>query len=67
MKHKLAKSHEMQTRAKRLIPGLNPTGVPRDLSGTAFPFHYNQLKELEGLVAAHGPERIQAVEFNAKH
>ena len=39
-----------------LLPGLNPAGVPRGLSGTAFPFHYNQLEELEGIVAAHGPE-----------
>ena len=38
-----------------LLPGLNPAGVPRGLSGTAFPFHYNQLEELEGIVAAHGP------------
>jgi len=39
-----------------LLPGLNPAGVPRGLMDTAFPFHYNQLEELEGIVAAHGPE-----------
>ena len=32
-----------------LIPGLAPAGVPRGLSGTAFPFRYNQLGELEEL------------------
>ena len=32
-----------------LIPGLAPAGVPRGLSGTAFPFRYNHLGELEDL------------------
>lgn len=39
---------------EHLISGLNPTGVPRSLEGTAFPFRYNQLKELKGIVAEHG-------------
>jgi glutamate-1-semialdehyde 2,1-aminomutase len=41
---------------EHLISGLNPTGVPRSLEGTAFPFRYNQLKELKGIVAEHGKD-----------
>ncbi|MFB3901879.1 MAG: aminotransferase class III-fold pyridoxal phosphate-dependent enzyme [Acidobacteriota bacterium] len=39
-----------------LLPGLDPRGVPRSLKGTAFPFHYNRIEELEEIVAAHGSE-----------
>lgn len=39
-----------------LMPGLDPAGVPRALRGTALPFHYNRIEELEGIVAAHGRE-----------
>ena len=35
-----------------LLPGLSPVGVPRGLIGTALPFRYNQLDELEHIVAA---------------
>ena len=34
-----------------LLPGLSPNGVPKVLSGTAIPFHYNQLTELEDIVS----------------
>ncbi len=34
-----------------LLPGLNPTGVPRGLAGTALPFNYNKIEELEKIVA----------------
>ena len=37
-----------------LLPGLDPAGVPRALAGTAFPFSYNRLDQLEEIVAAHG-------------
>jgi glutamate-1-semialdehyde 2,1-aminomutase len=33
--------------AGHLLPGLEPAGVPVALSGTALPFRYNQLDELE--------------------
>ena len=33
-----------------LMPGLNPTGVPRSLAGTALPFHYNRIDELEAII-----------------
>ncbi len=33
-----------------LLPGLNPKGVPFNLKGTVFPFHYNNFSELEEIV-----------------
>lgn len=36
-----------------LLPGLDPSGVPAQLAGTALPFRYNQLSELEAIVAEH--------------
>ena len=39
-----------------LLPGLAPAGVPASLSGTALPFHYNRLDELERIVAANRGE-----------
>lgn len=36
-----------------LLPGLQPLGVPRALRGTAYPFTYNKLEELETLVKKH--------------
>ncbi len=38
----------------QLLPGLKPVGVPRELSGTAIPFHYNRLDELEEVVSSQG-------------
>jgi len=37
-----------------LLPGLSPAGVPRGLAGTALPFGYNRLEELEAIVRTHG-------------
>ncbi len=39
-----------------LLPGLEPAGVPRGLKGTALPFRYNHLEDLNAIVAASGPE-----------
>ena len=39
-----------------LLPGLEPAGVPRDLKGTALPFRYNHLEDLDAIVAKYGPE-----------
>ncbi|MCX8082659.1 MAG: aminotransferase class III-fold pyridoxal phosphate-dependent enzyme [bacterium] len=33
-----------------LLPGLKPLGVPRALLGTAFPFTYNKIEELERIM-----------------
>jgi len=39
-----------------LLPGLEPAGVPQTLGGSALPFKYNCLQELERHVAAYGQE-----------
>jgi len=44
-----------------LLPGLAPAGVPRGLAGTALPFSYNRLQELEALIASHGRELAAVV------
>ena len=36
-----------------LLPGLQPTGVPRALHKTALPFHYNRIEQLEVILAEH--------------
>ncbi len=40
----------------QLLPGLQPRGVPRELLGTALPFNYNRLDELEAIVNNHPGE-----------
>lgn len=44
----------------QLLPGLNARGVPRGLQGTALPFHFNQLDELQSIVREQG-KRLAAV------
>ncbi|MCX6030361.1 MAG: aminotransferase class III-fold pyridoxal phosphate-dependent enzyme [Chloroflexi bacterium] len=44
-----------------LMPGLEPAGVPRALRGTALPFRYNHLEELEAIVAQYGDELAAVV------
>lgn len=41
---------------EHLISGLSPLGVPKGLTGTALPFRYNHLEELERIVAGHKNE-----------
>jgi glutamate-1-semialdehyde aminotransferase len=36
-----------------LLPGLDPSGVPQNLKNTVFPFHYNNIEELENLIKNH--------------
>ncbi|WML68414.1 MAG: Glutamate-1-semialdehyde 2,1-aminomutase [Methanoregula sp. SKADARSKE-2] len=36
-----------------LLPGLAPAGVPRGLTGTSIPFHYNHPGELEAITEKH--------------
>jgi len=38
--------------AGHLLPGLEPKGVPKNLSDTVYPFSYNNFSELEALVNA---------------
>lgn len=37
--------------SSHLLPGLDPTGVPKNLKDTVYPFHYNNIEELEQIVA----------------
>jgi glutamate-1-semialdehyde aminotransferase len=39
-----------------LLPGLQPSGVPRGLQGTMLPFTYNNVVELDAILAEHGDE-----------
>jgi glutamate-1-semialdehyde aminotransferase len=39
-----------------LLPGLQPTGVPRHLAGSSYPFNYNNLAEFRALVEKHQGE-----------
>jgi glutamate-1-semialdehyde 2,1-aminomutase len=42
-----------QNLAGHLLPGLEPAGVPKNLSGTTLPFNYNNIQELYDLVNRH--------------
>ena len=44
-----------------LLPGLDPAGVPRGLQGTALPFRYNHLEELEDIVKKCGRDLAAVV------
>ena len=44
-----------------LLPGLEPHGVPSDLAGSALTFRYNQLNELDAVIANHGPKLAAVV------
>ncbi len=39
-----------------LLPGLAPAGVPRALRGTAFPFSFGRVDQLEAIVQEHGSD-----------
>lgn len=50
-----------------LLPGLDPAGVPASLRGTALPFRYNQIAELEAIVAAHRSDLAAIVMEPMRH
>lgn len=39
-----------------LLPGISPSGVPKALAGTALPYRYNRIEELEAIAREHGDE-----------
>jgi glutamate-1-semialdehyde 2,1-aminomutase len=41
---------------EHLLPGLSPIGVPKGLEGTALPFRYNHLEELQTIIQKHRNE-----------
>lgn len=43
-----------------LLPGLEPRGVPRGLRGTALPFRYNHIEEIEAIIAKN-PNELAAI------
>jgi glutamate-1-semialdehyde 2,1-aminomutase len=46
--------------SSHLLPGLSPVGVPTNLEGTSIPFHYNDIDELNNLIATHS-DQIAAI------
>ncbi len=44
-----------------LLPGLQPTGVPAELKGTAVPFHYNSIAEFDAALDACGKDLAAVV------
>ena len=47
---------------EHLLPGLSPKGVPKGLKDTAFPFQYNNIKDLETLVSKHNDIGVVVIE-----
>lgn len=41
---------------EHLLSGLSPLGVPKGLTGTALPFRYNRLEELQNIIVEHRDE-----------
>lgn len=50
-----------------LLPGLEPNGVPTGLRGSTLTFHYNNLAELDALIARHGSELAAIVMEPTRH
>ncbi|MCA1809689.1 MAG: aminotransferase class III-fold pyridoxal phosphate-dependent enzyme, partial [Lentisphaerae bacterium] len=50
-----------------LLPGLDPLGVPRELSGTTLAFRYNDLDGLSKIVAEHGADLAAVVMEPCRH
>ncbi|MHC4875909.1 MAG: aminotransferase class III-fold pyridoxal phosphate-dependent enzyme [Planctomycetota bacterium] len=50
-----------------LLPGLQPSGVPASLRGTTLPFRYNQLEELDAIIAEHGDELAAIIMEPTRH
>lgn len=51
----------------QLLPGLKPLGVPRVLKGTAIPFHYNNLNELQEIVGNNSDIGAIVMEARREH
>ncbi|MDR2145848.1 MAG: aminotransferase class III-fold pyridoxal phosphate-dependent enzyme [Tannerella sp.] len=47
----LSTNHNGDGLSEHLLPGLSPNGVPKNLKNTVFPFRYNNIEELEQIVA----------------
>lgn len=51
--HLSANLGDNENLAGHLLPGLDPAGVPRSLRASTFPFMYNDIAQLEDIVANH--------------
>ncbi|MFA4911582.1 MAG: aminotransferase class III-fold pyridoxal phosphate-dependent enzyme, partial [Desulfobacteria bacterium] len=49
----LSANLETDALGNHLLTGLDPNGVPKGLVGTAMPFRYNHIEELQDIVAQH--------------
>jgi len=47
---------------EHLLPGLEPSGVPFSLSGTAFPFKYNDINDFKKLLEQHNDIGVIVIE-----
>jgi glutamate-1-semialdehyde 2,1-aminomutase len=52
----LSANLETDALGNHLLTGLDPNGVPKGLVGTAMPFRYNHIEELQDIVAQHRGE-----------
>ena len=50
-----------------LLPGLDPAGVPRELTGTSFTFTYNQLDQLDKIIEQHAGDLAAIVMEPTRH
>ena len=53
---KTLEEHYVVTDKELKISGLNPNGVPKGLTGTAIPFHYNNIEDLKRAVSEAGDD-----------
>ncbi|CEO87727.1 aminotransferase class III-fold pyridoxal phosphate-dependent enzyme [Syntrophaceticus schinkii] len=51
----------------QLLPGLQPSGVPRSLKGTSIPFNYNEPKELDQIINIFGNEIAAIIMEPVRH
>jgi len=51
----------------QLLPGLDPAGVPRGLTGSSIPFNYNRIDELEKIIEKHDDIGVIAMEVIRHH
>lgn len=51
----------------QLLPGLDPAGVPRELTGSSIPFNYNRIDELENIIEKHDDIGVIVMEVIRHH
>lgn len=51
----------------QLLPGLDPAGVPRGLTGSSIPFNYNRIDELQNIIEKHDDIGVIVMEVIRHH